>query len=318
MATEFRFVYNTRPGDNLFKWKIHRDVAELKFATAAAAGDLSGRLGVAVHHLKTEFQGNVPKPPLTPSLNAFASLLWHPKKVGWHSRTHRQYHLSQLSAIKAGKLEKRKVKPTKQNPGVLRRYKGVVFNQATKCWLAQSFDKATGTWRQVHGVFHTEKGAADALAKWMGKDTKGIEKVAKGQRRSNFLKHVKAVMGIYQDMPMEQNLLGDLSDLLMNRNHEDEELDPEVRHFIIQMKYAPYRKIVREVGKATKNKTKSFVWKSFVKHACKDLQRYTLMCSAPGARVLANRLAIIMACNVAVYADFWRPSEAQTEAPQGW
>ena len=50
----------------------------------------------------------------------------------------------------------------------------------------------------------------------------------------------------------------------MNRN-EDEELDPEVRHFIIQMKYAPYRKVVREVGKATKKKTKSFVWKSFVK-----------------------------------------------------
>ena len=78
----------------------------------------------------------------------------------------------------------------------------------------------------MHGVFHTEKGAADALAKWMGKDTKGIEKSAKGQRRSDILKHVKAVMKIYQDMPMEQSLPGDLSDLLMNRN-EDEELDPK-------------------------------------------------------------------------------------------
>ena len=69
----------------------------------------------------------------------------------------------------------------------------------------------------------------------MGKDTKSIEKGAKGQRWSDILKHIKAVMKIYQNMPMEQSLPGDLSDLLMNRN-EDEELDPEVRHFIIQMK----------------------------------------------------------------------------------
>ena len=269
-------MFHTRPGDNLFKWKIHRHVAKHKFATAAAAaGDLSGRLGVAVHHLKTAFQGNVPKPPLTPSLNAFTSLLWHPKKVGWYSRTHRQYHLSPHAAVKAGKLKKRRVKPTEPNPGVLRRYKGVVFNQATKRWLAQSFDKATGTWRQVHGIFHTEKGAADALAKWMGKDTKDLEKGAKGQRRSDILKHIKAVMKIYQNMPMEHSLPGDLSDLLMNRN-EDEELDPEVRHFIIQMKYAPYRKVVREVGKATKKETKTFVWKSFVKRCLQGFAKIHL------------------------------------------
>ena len=56
----------------------------------------------------------------------------------------------------------------------------------------------------------------------------------------------------------------------------DEELDPVTRHFLIQMKYAPYRKVVRKVGKATKKETKSFVWKSFVKRCLQGFAKIHL------------------------------------------
>ena len=143
------------------------------------------------------------------------------------------------AAVQAGKLEKREVKPEKTNPGVLRQYKGVTYSKAKKLWLAQSFDEHTGTWRQIHGTFYTQKSAARALADWMGaEDVKDLEKGAKYQLRANFSTHAKAAMGIYQSMPMEQSVPGDLSDLLIHRN-QDETLDTVTRHFLIQMKYRP-------------------------------------------------------------------------------
>ena len=92
MATGFRFVHEV--GDHGFKWKVHRRTSGIFPTAEAAADDLSRRLGVKTRHLKKSFQGDVPKPQLTPSLEAISGLFWHPRKLGWFSKKHRQYHFS--------------------------------------------------------------------------------------------------------------------------------------------------------------------------------------------------------------------------------
>ena len=103
----------------------------------------SSRLGVKKCHLQKTFQGDNPKPALTPSLAAISGLFWHPRKLGWFSKKHRQYHLLPRAAVQAGKLEKKKWKPEDPNPSVLRQYKGVTYSKAKKRWLAQSLDEHT-------------------------------------------------------------------------------------------------------------------------------------------------------------------------------
>ena len=147
----------------------------------------SSRLGVKRCHLQKTFQGDNPKPALTPSLEAISGLFWHPRKLGWCSKKHRQYHLLPRAAVQAGKLEKRQGQAT-PNPGVLRQYKGVTYSKAKKRWLAQSFDEHTGTYRQIHGTFHTPESAARALADWMGvEDVKDFEKGAKWHLKCDVL-----------------------------------------------------------------------------------------------------------------------------------
>ena len=75
----------------------------------------------------------------------------------------------------------------------MRQYEGVTYSKAKKRWVAQSFDEHTHAWRQIHGVFRTQKSAADALAKDLGaEDAKDLEKGCKWQRRADILMHIKA------------------------------------------------------------------------------------------------------------------------------
>ena len=239
---KFRFVSAAGKG---FQWKLHRQ-SKAGFATAHnAAADLANTLGVQVKHLRKDFKGSVPAPTL-PARFANRGILWHGAKLGWFTRSKRTYHLKPEGlgndVLKKPAAAKRK----KAAGGVLRLFKGVTFSKAKSAWLAQT--DVSGTTKQIGGLFPTQQQAASHLAEYLGVPLSDLRKVKNSawQRRESLLEHFRSVMSIYSALPFVKQLPGDLRDTIEFAIKDKATLSAPARALVVQVKYGPYRQVVRE------------------------------------------------------------------------
>ena len=253
---KFRFVSTAAKG---FQWKLHRQSKAGFPSEHSAAVDLAAVLGVQLKHLRKDFKGSVPAPELPANL-ADKGILWHGAKLGWFIRSKRIYHLKPGSLVKDVKKKPSALKRKKvAGAGVLRLFKGVTYSKQMSAWLAQAPD-TTGVVRQIGGLFQSQNDAASHLAQHLGVDVSELKKSNKQlfQRREPLLQHFKAVMAIYSAVPLQSQLPGDLSDTVQHAVADKVNLTAAARALVIQMKYGPYRQVVREEFMKHKAMSKAF------------------------------------------------------------
>ena len=272
-AMAFRFVAKT--GDT-WRWKIHRQEKGGFRTEKAAATSLASALNLAdVNQLKVDF-GPVPRPDLPARMQGF-SLCWHAQKLGWFAKDNRKYFLHPAEAIKASGLVKRSIqkRAPAAEPGPLRLYTGVTFSKAKGAWICQIVED--GRAKQVCGLHPTQKAAATALAEHKGVPVESLKKNATVafQRRADTIAHFKALCGIYGAVGHMKRLPGDLQDLLRYAK-SDGKFCLAMQTFIIQLKYAPYRDIVRKHGKRYEVAQKSGVkvqWAPLVAKLVSEMEK---------------------------------------------